>query len=464
MKRKQLKELHIWLNNPRRKPLVLRGARQVGKSTLVRLFSKEIELELVEINLELHRDLNRVFESLDLERIIQNLSSVAGKQINSGTLLFLDEIQATPQALAALRYFYEQRPDIALVAAGSLLEFTLKEHSFSMPVGRIQYLHLGPMTYFEFLEETDPYLFSLMENFSLARPLPEASHKKLISSQRDFMLTGGMPEAVLEYKESRSFSRVKDVHRSIGNTYMDDFSKYAQSGYLADLQSLFRKIPAQVGKKVKYVNLLPNARSAYTANMLELLSNARVISKIHTSDLSGIPLGAGKNEKKFKLLFLDVGLLSAMLGLDIIDLQGLTERELLNEGTLAEQYVGQHLLEGNSSDMDSGLYYWMREASKSNAEVDFAIARGMQIFPIEVKSGLSGSLKSLHQLMFEKQLLYAFRFDLQPHSVQEIETKVSTKDGLKDCRYTLVTLPLYAVEKIPSVIDNIRQGSVDPVP
>ena len=254
---------------------------------------------MIEINLELHRDLDPIFERLNINEIIINLQHVSKQKINKDSLLFLDEIQAAPHALAALRYFYEMKPEIPVIAAGSLLEFTLKDHSYSMPVGRVRYLHQGPMSFLEFLEAGAPYLFDLLRNFKLNSEIPEIAHKELLQKQRDYMLTGGMPEAVQRYISSGSFEEIRDVQESICNTYIDDFSKYANNRELSDLQSIFRSIPRQIGRKVKYAHYLPDAKSAYTASLLEMLQKARIITKVHTTDLSGIPLAAGINEKSF---------------------------------------------------------------------------------------------------------------------------------------------------------------------
>ncbi len=460
MKRNSLEQLNRWISKSKRKPLILRGARQVGKSTLVRLFAKNTAYELVEINLEQHKDLDPIFEKLDIEEIILNLQAVSGKAININTILFLDEIQATPNALAALRYFYELKPDIPVLAAGSLLEFTLKDHSFSMPVGRVNYLHIVPMTFMEYLQEIDPFLYDLLSNWELLSPIPEQAHKNFLKRQREYMLVGGMPEAVQVFKDTNSFEEVKDVQDSICNTYFDDFSKYALNRELVDLQTIYKTIPRIIGKKVKYVHLLQNAKSAYTAALLELLVKAKITTKIFSSDLSGVPLSAGIRPKIFKLLFLDIGLLSRMLRIDIIELQNINERLLINEGTLAEQFIGQLLNIDHSQSTIPEIYYWTRESHKSNAEVDFAVAKGSLIIPIEVKSGMSGTLKSLHQLMYEKKLPIAFRFDLQPSSIQKISTNISTKTGLVLSRYKLISLPLYAVELLPKFIDQIRMGKL----
>lgn len=461
MNRNSLEVLKKWISKSNRKPLILRGARQVGKSTLVRLFAKDTEYELIEINLELNKDLEPIFKRLDIEEIILNLQAVSGKLINNTTILFLDEIQATPNALAALRYFYELKPDIPLLAAGSLLEFALENHSFSMPVGRVNYLHIGPMTFMEYLQQIDPFLYDLLLNFELTSPIPELAHNNLLKRQREYMLIGGMPEAIQVFSDTNSYEEVRDVQESICSTYIDDFSKYATSKELADLQTIYKTIPRIIGRKVKYVHLLQNAKSAYTATLLEMLVKAKVTSKIFSSNLSGVPLSAGINPKIFKLLFLDIGLLTRMLKIDIIELQNASERSLINEGILAEQFIGQLLNTDHSLSTNSEVFYWIRETKKSNAEVDFAIAKGSFIVPIEVKSGLSGTLKSLHQLMYEKKLKVAFRFDLQRVSVQEISTNISIKSGQVLSRYKLISLPLYAVELLPKLIDEIRTEGYD---
>ncbi|MCK5528220.1 MAG: ATP-binding protein [Kiritimatiellae bacterium] len=455
MKRTSIAYLHKWIKNPRRKPLVLRGARQVGKSTLIRIFAKECNMTLIEINLELHRDLDEVFSTLDIKNIVLNLQSIAGTEIKENTILFLDEIQATPNALAALRYFYEEKPNIPVIAAGSLLEFVLSDHAFSMPVGRIEYLHLGPMTFSEYLLAIDPMALKSLNSLNPSQPFPLKSHQRLLQLQREFMLVGGMPEAVDVYRTTHSFEDVASVQNSICNTYLNDFSKYAKHKDLANLQLLFRSIPRIIGNKLKYGHLLPDARSAYVKEVLNLLAMARIFTSVSRSDCSGIPLAAGIDPKFSKLIFLDVGLVSRLLGVDWIDFQNLQERNFINEGSLAEQFIGQHLHWNMQTAPE--LYYWARESKKSNAELDYVTARGSLIVPIEVKAGKSGTLKSLHLFMQQKRLSYAFRFDLQPPSVQDITTTVTTASGQKPVSYRLFSLPLYAIDRLPALLDMIRK-------
>ena len=220
MKRSMENQLARWLQKSRRKPLVIRGARQVGKSTLVQNFARSQRLKLAEINLEKHGNLNGIFETNDLDIIIPELELLARTSLRQeNTLLFLDEIQSTPYAIAALRYFREEMPQLPVVAAGSLLEFVLAKHDFSMPVGRVEYLHLGPMTFEEFLLAMgDDMLLSYVESFQLSQPLPQTAHEKLLQRQRQYLYIGGMPESILAFCESSSLLNTRDVHRSIIQT------------------------------------------------------------------------------------------------------------------------------------------------------------------------------------------------------------------------------------------------------
>jgi len=310
MKRDAQAYLAKWLS-ARRKPLILRGAQQVGKSTLVRQAAAEHDLVLNEVNLERHLDLDSVFASLDVVHIRAELEAIVGRSLTAPrALLFLDEIQATPRALPALRYLYEDLPEVPVIAAGSLLEFALAEHSFSMPVGRVEYYHLGPMTFREYLLAMQPDLCRYLDSLQFDTPAPEAAHKQLLARLRQYLLTGGMPEAVQALVDSGSLEAAAAVHRSIVSTYEDDFAKYAQQRELALLQRVFRLLPRFVGQKVKYVSFSREDRSRDVKAAIAMLSKARVCSQVFASHCSGVPLDADINELAYKLLFLDVGLMN----------------------------------------------------------------------------------------------------------------------------------------------------------
>ena len=248
--------LKEWLNSYGRKPIIIRGARQVGKSTLVRMFAQNAGLDLVEINLEKYLFMNEIFKTFDIPLILRELEGISGKSFNGKSLLFLDEIQAVPNALACLRYFYEEKKELPVISAGSLLEFTLSDHTYSMPVGRVDYRYLGPMSFNEFIFNLYPELNKYILNLNEVKTMPDTAHKKLTDRFREYLFIGGMPEAVLAYKETGSLESVKTVHRSICDTYLDDFAKYGKkSKELLLLQKLFRAIPQNIGDKVKYSNL-----------------------------------------------------------------------------------------------------------------------------------------------------------------------------------------------------------------
>jgi predicted AAA+ superfamily ATPase len=458
MNRFSEKYLLRWFQSRRRKPLILRGARQVGKSTLVRLFADQQKQVLNEINLERHLELESVFATLDIAVIRGELEALLGRSITEpGSILFLDEIQATPYALPALRYLYEDLPDIPVIAAGSLLEFALADHNFSMPVGRIEYHHLGPMTFREFIQAVEPALCPYLDRLDFNTVLPEAAHRKLLKRQRQYFFLGGMPEAVLTFQESASLQEASSVHRRIVSTYEDDFAKYARRHELVRLQRTFRMIPRLVGQKVKYVHFSREDRSRDIKAAIELLEKARVCIRVFASRCSGVPLNADINEFVYKLLFLDVGLMNHMCGLNWLDLSRMDDVQLVNEGAVAEQFIGQHLAYSNQGINSPQLVYWLREGRKANAEVDYVVSSGPEIFPVEVKAGRSGTLRSLQQFAASRKSLTAVRFDTNPPSRQQITHQVPVKGKNQPVTFVMLSLPLYAVGEIERLLAQERK-------
>jgi predicted AAA+ superfamily ATPase len=458
MKRFSEQYLARWIQARRRKPLILRGARQVGKSTLVRLFADAQKRKLNEINLERHLELESVFATLDITAIRSELEALVGRSITEpGSILFLDEIQATPSAIPALRYLYEDLPDIPIIAAGSLLEFTLADHNFSMPVGRIEYHHLGPMTFREFLLAVEPALCMYLDRIDFDSPVPDIAHQKLLNRQRQYLFVGGMPEAVLAFQESTSLQEASSVHRRIVTTYEDDFAKYARRRELVRLQRTFRMIPRQVGKKIKYANFSREDRSRDVKTTIELLEKARVCIRVFASDCSGVPLIADINEFAYKLLFLDVGLMNHVSGVNWLDLNGMDDVQLVNEGAVAEQFVGQHLAYSSQGENPPQLVYWLREGRKANAEVDFVLSSGPDIFPVEVKAGRSGTLRSLLQFAASGKSARAVRFDTNRPGRQQITHQVPVAGKNQQTTYELLSLPLYAVGEIERLLAHERK-------
>lgn len=442
MKRKAEKRLKEWLDSPHRKPILMRGARQVGKSTLVHNFACERGFVLNEINLERHVNMASVFATMDPRAICGNISAVLGRDVCAGnSVLFLDEIQAVPEAIAALRYFYEEMPELPVIAAGSLLEFSLAKHSFSMPVGRIEYLYLGPMDFREFAEEINPYLGERLDLTFIRSKNAASVHPEMMKLLKTYLSVGGMPESVLRYKETRSMKEVSSVHEQIFATYIDDFAKYANGRDLADMQSIFRRIPANVGAKVKYVNFSREMKSRDVKSALDLFAKARVLAQVFNTDANGLPLGAEEDREVWKPLFLDVGLMNHANGLGATAIASLPENDLVNKGKVAEQFVGQQLLFRKGNSVAPELHYWLREGASNNAEVDYVIDENLSVLPIEVKAGKSGSLRALRQMMIDKGLSRAVRFDAGLYGTQAVQLS----DGL---HYELETLPLYAAVAI----------------
>jgi predicted AAA+ superfamily ATPase len=448
MHRQQLQFLHDWLYDSNRKPLIIRGARQVGKSTLVELFAGQYKKNLLNVNLERYPELSQIFAGKDPD--LPNMND-----INNDTILFLDEIQAVPEAVPALRYFYEDKPTLPLVSAGSLLEFVLSDHSFSMPVGRIQYLHMGPMTFTEFLSGIgEEKLNSFIMNYEPGQNIGEVVHNRLMSLMRSYCYIGGMPEAVAVFADSRSYKKVSTIHNSIIETYLEDLPKYAGSRNLHRMRNVFNFAVRNVGKKIKYSNISSQDQSVTIKKDLELLSMARIIGKVTHSHCSGLPLQADIEEKVYKTLFLDVGLMNAVCGLNWRVVSQMDDMQLINRGAIAEQFIGQHLQALLADTPNRELTYWLREGRSSNAELDFVIGIAGAVIPIEVKAGATGKLKSLHQFMGSKQAPFAIRFDASLPSVNQINTVINIGKNRRNVDYQIISLPLYLIERLETIIES----------
>jgi predicted AAA+ superfamily ATPase len=456
MKRDAEHLLADWYQRKGRKPLVIRGARQVGKSTLVRNYTKRQGLSLLEVNCEQHVHLDAVFKTFDLDRIIRELEFITREKIGGqDSLLFLDEIQSTPHGLAALRYFYEKKQQVPVVAAGSLLEFVLNDHDYSMPVGRVEYLHLGPMSFFEFLGAQNEFtLLDYLRSYSSDMTPSATAHEQLLSHLRDYLLVGGMPEAISAFIEEQSLAGVvSSVHFSILETYRDDFGKYGSKSELPHIRRAFDYLPTAVGKRVKYVNIDPHSKSGPLKRAVELLEHARLLHRVCHSSASGVPLAAGVDERVFKSLWLDVGLMNAACGISSIRQAEFHATRLVNEGSMAEQFIGQHLLYQQPSGKRPTLHYWLRKGRSSNAEVDFVRQVATAIVPVEVKAGRSGTLKSLQQFSYAKKSPLAVRFDLNPPSLVGIKHRIRVGTQNKEVAFQLLSLPLYMVDCMPRMVE-----------
>ena len=439
--------LNQWVKSINRKPLVLRGARQVGKTWLVRNFAKMTGLQLIEINFEKQPERAGLFTSNVPSQILLNLHAVFKKEIvPEKCVLFLDEIQVMPELLAKLRWFAEDMPQLAVIAAGSLLEFVLSEHSFSMPVGRINYMHVEPMSFEEFLLAADQEgLCHYLNNYEITIAIPETIHQTLSQLFKEYILIGGMPAAVASWITERSFIKVSQIHHDILTTYRDDFAKYKGRIAIERLEETMTAIPRMLGKKVIYSQINSNVQSYAIKQNLELLKKARVCHIVSASAANGIPLNSEIKGKYFKAIFLDVGLANTMLGLDLSHLQASNDISLINQGGISEQIVGQMLRTLSPYFVEPALFYWTREKKNANAEIDFILQYGPIVMPIEVKSGSEGGLKSLHYFMKLKNLQQAVRI----YSGLPQETQVDVKDYEgRQIEYQLLSLPYYLLGQL----------------
>lgn len=452
MKRKEEPNLQSWLIQENRKPLIIRGARQTGKSTLVRMFAEGVNRKLIEVNFEENHQYKTIFTARDVNTIVQSLEIQFDTIISSrDSLLFLDEIQACPEAITVLRYFYEKMPDLPVLAAGSLLEFALSEASFSMPVGRIEFLYLGPMSFEEFLiANKAEQLVRFLRNFVLGREIPEAVHAKALQQLRTYALIGGMPEVVKTFIETDSLMQADRIKQGIVQTFREDFNKYRGRQDIQNLYEVFDRLGTTVGKKIVYNSLLPGDKSYKAENALRLFEQAKLIYRAYHSSADGLPLKAGINMKKAKGVLLDIGLYHTLNGLSLAALDKQPDIFFINEGELAEQFVGQHLLYRGACYTPPDLYYWSREKSQSSAEIDYVLQHDNVVLPVEVKSGQTGRLRSLHLFMEQKQLKQAVRFSLHPPCV---DTVSSTLPG-SNYSYELLTLPLYLVEQLSRLLGS----------
>jgi predicted AAA+ superfamily ATPase len=442
-----------WKQREKRKPLVLRGARQVGKSYLVEAFAKREFAASLTVNADRDRAFLRGIVQEPPARMVQLLELEYGQRIIPGTtLLFFDEIQAVPEFLARLRYFYEEIPDLHVIAAGSLLDFVLEEHSFSMPVGRIEYLHLGPMTFGEFLDATGNERWSVFLNaFGCKETMPDTAHQTLLRLFRTYLALGGMPEAVETYARTYSLLEADRVKESILGTLRDDFAKYGQRVNHERLLKMFSRLPVMVGQRFKFANVSREDSARDLGRSLHLLELARLVYRVRQSSCSGLPVGAGAREDAFKVLFLDCGLLLHACGLRAADVEREPDLMLVNGGAAVEQVVGQHLLYARPPWEQPELFYWAREKPTSAAEVDYVIVRGGGIVPVEVKAGKTGRLRSLWQFVAEKEARLALRFNADKPSLLEV---MDTMHDNTRISYRLLSLPLYLIDHANRLIDE----------
>ena len=427
--------LKQWKDKTQRKPVMLRGTRQIGKTTVVRNLGKSFRYFL-EINFENkdHASAKTVFSKHSDPKIIcSELSALFGIPIViSETLLFLDEIQNCPDAISSLRYFFEQMPDLHVIAAGSLLEFALEEIP-SFGVGRIDSMFMYPFSFSEFLSAAGYEAWTkIIDEAVLEKPVSDAIHEKILEQLKIFLIVGGMPEVVVEFIRTRDFLQCQRILNSLLVSFRDDFAKYKKRIPAARINEVFSSVAQQAEGKFIYEHVSQNLNNEQVKKSLDLLLMAGLCYQVTHSSADGIPLGAGINQKYRRIIPFDSGIYQRILNFNISDILLSDDFDAINKGAVAEIFVGCELKKNTSCYSNNELYCWVREKKSSNAQIDYVVQAGEKILPVEVKSGKQGKMQSMWLFLEEKKLEFGIRSSLENFG----------QFG------KIKTIPLYAIGKI----------------
>ncbi len=430
MKRILYKDLIKWKHDNRRKPLLLQGARQVGKTYLINEFGKNEYSAYVYLNFEQNPNLLSLFANdLSPQKIIENIALYIGEKINHhDTLIFFDEIQIAPKVLTGLKYFYEQAPEYHIIAAGSLLGVSIGKQS-SFPVGKVNFLNMHPMSFIEYLWAIkEALLAEKLQTLNKIENLADLLHEKLLRHLKMYLYLGGMPEVLQDYIDNGDIKSARKIQNEILEAYKRDFSKYSSEAQAIKTTQVWYSVPFQLAKenkKFKYGNVKKNSRAAIYEETIEWLKNAGLINVVYNIKTPKLPIAGYTDFSKFKIYLLDSGLLGAMLNLtsEII----VKPNELFSEynGAFIENFIASELVSSGIKN----LYYW---TSKSDAEVDFVFQKENKIFPLEVKSGLSKNKKSLRSYESKYKPQFIFRS--------------SPRNFIQDKNF--INLPLYSCFKL----------------
>ena len=439
--RKIIKELENWALRENRKPLILRGARQVGKTTLINQFSKQFD-EYIYLNLETDEDKKLFYNFKNVDELVQAIFFIKNKKFNknSKTLLFIDEIQESPKAIEMLRYFYEKIPELFVVAAGSLLE-SVFNFKVNYPVGRVEYLVLRPVSFIEYLEAIgEQTAIEQLGNI----PLENFAYEKLMKLFHTYALIGGMPEVIKYYSENKELTGLKNIYESLITSYLDDVEKYATNSTRAViLRHTIRSCFTEAGRRIKFQGFgNSNYKSREIGEALKTLEQTLLINLIYPITAQVLPMIPNK-KKSPRLQILDTGLLNYFAGIqqDIIQTNDLNN---IYKGTVIEHLVGQELLSSQYNAMSS-LHFWVRDKNSSSAEIDFLFPYQNKLIPVEVKSGKEGTLKSLHLFMDHAPHNIAIRLYSGGFRISEIKSQLGIS-------FKLINLPYFLTSQIEKYI------------
>jgi predicted AAA+ superfamily ATPase len=410
MERSLEAELNHWKTEPLRMPLLIRGARQVGKSFIIEKFGKENFAQTVTINFELKPSLKDCFRDLDPQKIVRDIELALKVRIQLGTtLLFFDEVQLCSEAIASLRYFKELMGDLHVIAAGSLLEFALVDKNISFPVGRVQSIYMRPLSFLEFLKVmNEQQLIQFILEFEWTTKIGQAIHERFMELVKIYFFVGGMPGAITKYQATNSLQDCQNYLMTLIDLYRADMAKYATKTQYRYLQILFDRAPESIGLRFKYSFIDPDVKSRDLQTALDQLSWAGLLNPILATSAGGLPLQSQIKSKIQKLLYLDIGMLQTALKVDPL-LFFREDLTLIHSGALAEQFVGQELIAYANPYDRTQLHFWEREKRGSDAEVDYILPIGPHIIPIEVKAGPTGKLRSTYVFLEEKKSPFGIR-------------------------------------------------------
>lgn len=446
--REILKYLNQWRTKERRKPLIVRGARQVGKSVAVELFAAEYFENLIVLNLE-KEEIQSFFQHIiPIGELIQLIQLKTGKKIIPGkTLLFIDEIQNSSIAMTQLRYFCEEIPYLHVIAAGSLLEVKIEQEGLSIPVGRVEYCYMYPVTFDEFIKaKNDEETSSFLANINFNSKILDSVHQVLNKKYNEYLIVGGMPEAVDEYIKRSSFISLDPIYESLITGYRDDVSKYSSQAKGQYIQHVIENSPFYAGKIIKYDKFAGSGyRSREMSRAFDIAEKAMIVSRVRPSASKKSPI-IRNFRKSPKLLFLDTGLVNYRLGIrdEILSNKDLNS---IYQGQIAEQIVGQSLQTfTHLKQLD--FAYWYRGAGSSTAEVDYLIPIKQRLVPIEVKSGKTGRLKSLHLFMAESQQPLAVRVYSGVLKAQKIQSSNHSS-------FMLLSVPFYLLDRLKNIVEEM---------
>jgi len=443
MDRARMADLLAWLQAPRRRPLVLRGARQVGKTWLVRDLARRTGRDLVELNFERDPRLARPFASSDPRHVVGEIGLALGRDVTADrSLLFLDEIQAAAGVLASLRWFAEEMPDLPVIAAGSLLDFALGDPRHAMPVGRISFLHVEPMGFPEYLgAHGEVRLLERLAAWRPPEPMSSAAHERARTWFRRYAMVGGMPAVVAADVEGARARACRELQRDLVATYRADFARYAGRMDRDVIDGTLHAVARSLGRKFVYARAGEGVTAQQAKRALDLLAAARLCHLVRYSAANGLPLEGEAKDTFRKAVLVDVGVFHALSDTSAADrFPSWADLAPQVRGQLMDQLAGQALRLGGDAHGDGPLlHYWQREGGRPG-EIDYLIQAGGRIVPVELKAGTAGAMKSLHQFMFDKKLPLAVRIDENPPSSMAVAVKTTLGNPV---RYRLLGLPAY---------------------